>query len=488
MGPRITLPEKFWNNHLLKSKREELSSRERSPVREKDISPRHNFKEKDRWIDSFRGKLDPSSPKITPEEIIDGERRRLKRLRRSSEEPKHESSSAQLPIGGIDRDMEMDDAKVVSRLKPVAANRMKLAMRLKQIQSGNKTKAPSFEIGEEITFEDYNNHIRGSGKVTKVILPGERGNAYPDGVGELEIPEILYEIDTIAEDFRGRRGWIRESTIKKKRQQATSLLIVMVTALHPMDYVGIDTCSAVSASTERADFVYLDESQEAKDSVSLNGVGAGGPEVVGRGPMVVSAIDTYGNQIFMLDPAGFLIRSSDDQAKLRILGQQRMKRFGFTIVQDYVTDEDRLIYRDEVHIRFTTINGILMVKTVPWGLDAMQLSKLERMIEDHQNKNLDYFCILLEESNIEEHYENEKVTNNQPVLYDKETNQPVFIIYEAKLTKTEMERVDHWRNAHRSSDGSRYKERCHTCEQAKHKSVYKRNSFFQGTAVSMSEI
>jgi hypothetical protein len=79
--------------------------------------------------------------------------------------------------------------------------------------------------------------------VTKVILPGERGNAYPDGVGELEIPEILYEIDTIAEDFRGRRGWIRESTIKKKQQQATSLPIVMATALHPMGYVGIDTCN-----------------------------------------------------------------------------------------------------------------------------------------------------------------------------------------------------------------------------------------------------
>jgi hypothetical protein len=81
--PESPWPEKFWNNHLLKSKRDELTSRGRSPVREKDISPRNNFKEKDRWIESFRAKLDPSSPRIAPEEIIEGEKRRLKRLRRS---------------------------------------------------------------------------------------------------------------------------------------------------------------------------------------------------------------------------------------------------------------------------------------------------------------------------------------------------------------------------------------------------------------------
>jgi hypothetical protein len=67
----------------------------------------------------------------------------------------NESSSAELPIGGIDGDVEMEDANPVSRLKPVAANRMKLATRLKQIQSGHKTKVPAFEVGEEITFEEH---------------------------------------------------------------------------------------------------------------------------------------------------------------------------------------------------------------------------------------------------------------------------------------------------------------------------------------------
>ncbi len=45
--------------------------------------------------------------------------------------------------------------------------------------------------------------------------------------------------------------------------------------LHSIDHVGVDTCSAVSVSTEIGDFVYLDQSLEAKNSISLNGVGQG---------------------------------------------------------------------------------------------------------------------------------------------------------------------------------------------------------------------
>ena len=74
-------------------------------------------------------------------------------------------------------------------------------------------------------------------------------------------------------------------------------------ALHPLDYAGIDTCSARSVSTEIADFLYLDRSYEARNSVSLNGIGSGGPAVLGRGPMLVSTRDSEGNQTFMLDPA-----------------------------------------------------------------------------------------------------------------------------------------------------------------------------------------
>ena len=209
--------------------------------------------------------------------------------------------------------------------------------------------------------------------------------------------------------------------------------------------------------------------------MSINGVGSGGPEVIGRGPMIISALDKDGNQIFMLDPAGVFIRSSGQQARLRILGQQRMKHFGFMIVQDYATGDDTLIYRERFHIPLVTKNTILMVKTVPWGLNDGELQVLEERIENRQENNLDEFCMLRADCKINR--------ENCDELMD-EGNKPVFIINEATLSKVEKERVDHWRHAHRMSDGSRYKERCHTCEQAKHKSIFKQNDFFKGTSIS----
>ncbi len=122
--------------------------------------------------------------------------------------------------------------------------------------------------------------------------------------------------------------------------------------LHPMDHVGIDTCSALSVSSEVADFLYLDDSEEARNSVSLNGVSEGGPEVLARGPMLVSTLDTEGRQTFLVDPFGVLVASSSKQARLRIYGQQRMKKFGFHIIQSYSEGSDLLNYKDPVKYPF----------------------------------------------------------------------------------------------------------------------------------------
>ena len=58
---------------------------------------------------------------------------------------------------------------------------------------------------------------------------------------------------------------------------------------------------------------------------------------------------------------------------------------------------------------------------------------------------------------------------------------------EAKLSRVESDRIYHWRHAHRSPIGTKYQEKCHTCEASKHKSTYKRNAFFQGTTASTNQ-
>jgi hypothetical protein len=233
----------------------------------------------------------------------------------------------------------------------------------------------------------------------------------------------------------------------------------------------------VSVSTEIADFLFVDRSDEARHSISLNGVGNGGPVILGRRPMVVSSLNASGEQTFMVDPAGVLISK---QSKLRILGQQKMKKFGFHVVQCFETKEDNLIYKNEIKIPLTTINGILMVKTEPWCLDALQMEKLNKLIDRDDDDSKEDHCFSLNDLNC-------VIVSSDQNLLNKVRSEPVLIINEANLSKTECARLDHWRFSHRTSTERRYEERCHTCEQSKHKSVYKLNDAYHGTSTATHE-
>ena len=77
---------------------------------------------------------------------------------------------------------------------------------------------------------------------------------------------------------RNRLERRRERRDLKEAKKRSLLMVSMqddstIGALHPLDYVGVDTCSARSVSTEIADFLYLDRSHSARNSVSLNGIG-----------------------------------------------------------------------------------------------------------------------------------------------------------------------------------------------------------------------
>jgi hypothetical protein len=67
-------------------------------------------------------------------------------------------------------------------------------------------------------------------------------------------------------------------------------------------------------------------------------------------------------------------------------------------------------------------------------------------------------------------------------ICDENEQASILVINEAKLTRVERDRLDHWRTAHRTSSGERFKERCSTCEKGKRKAVYKRNPLFNGTS------
>jgi hypothetical protein len=123
--------------------------------------------------------------------------------------------------------------------------------------------------------------------------PAEGGNPVvrywiePEGEGNYRLPCLLvHEKDIRALELK---LWNRAKWSTRK----PTCLPIHESPLLPLDCVGIDTCSALSVSSERSDFPFLDESNEAKRSISLRGIGGEQSSVGGRGPMLMSA---YVNQ------------------------------------------------------------------------------------------------------------------------------------------------------------------------------------------------
>ncbi len=234
-------------------------------------------------------------------------------------------------------------------------------------------------------------------------------------------------------------------------------------ALHSMEVVGIDTCSALSVSTREEDFLFLDKSM-AVNACVLRGVGGIDAKIGGRGPMVVLAKDDKDNEIVLIDPAGVYLAEAVDQAHFRIFGQLRLKSFGFDLVQNGDGDGmDHLIYKKSMRIPLGAESGILTLATRPLDLDPEERKSLDGVVDEllrGRGPDEDDHCMHVTRASL--------------------------IMNEAYLTKIEKDRLMHWRTAHRVSlnPGPRkddLNENCVICDEAKRKTRgYKRNVEFKG--------
>ena len=172
--------------------------------------------------------------------------------------------------------------------------------------------------------------------------------------------------------------------------------------------------------------------------------------------------------MYMIDPSGvYLDKASSSQ--LRILGQQRMKKFGFDLMQNKNGDgRDFLVHhgkgsnsKRKTNIPLITQNGILMLMTIVVDFTRQQKDEVKKYIKSMKNEEKD--------GNLFHFSKKMKIC-------------PVLIMNEANLTDTQLLRLDHWRHAHRLTSGERHRERCPACEQSKHKhGSFKRNKEYLGT-------
>ena len=133
--------------------------------------------------DNFRNKISASSPPIGREDLFEAERSRQKRARESSSSSGEEDERL--------RQLKWSDvvtSDVVERQQAVMdfyANKRKEERSKLEEAKGRVHEhrhlnliQPEFEVGDDVSFQDYEAHICGRGRITKVIKPGEIGNEY----------------------------------------------------------------------------------------------------------------------------------------------------------------------------------------------------------------------------------------------------------------------------------------------------------------------
>jgi hypothetical protein len=180
--------------------------------------------------------------------------------------------------------------------------------------------------------------------------------------------------------------------------------------------------------------------------------------------MIVLAEDESGGEIVLIDPAGVYLEEAVDQADFRILGQLRMQKFGFDLVQNGDRDgKSHLIYKEGmVKIPLGEDSGILTLKTKTLLLQPEERHCLDQYVEKllEKDKGEEDHCLRVTRSSL--------------------------VMNEAHLSKLEQQRLMHWRTTHRVSlepgkAKDKLNEDCVVCDEAKRKTRgYKRNFEFTG--------
>jgi hypothetical protein len=136
---------------------------------------------------------------------------------------------------------------------------------------------PKYRVGDKVRLGDAEMIIE------EIIRAGDMRNTRKDGMlmylirSESHSPGRFFVCLASEDEIKPRRK-------KEKKGQEAACLMAPTrrdedpdypgpNSLHDLSLVGIDTCSAVSVSTEPEDFLFIDRSDDAKDSVTLRSVG-----------------------------------------------------------------------------------------------------------------------------------------------------------------------------------------------------------------------
>ena len=161
-------------------------------------------------------------------------------------------------------------------------------------------------MGQRVYYfiEEQGNEKWHSSRVIGFSYPGLDGHPLQsEGIRYRLLPDKeagqTYEIVEKMENELRDWSWARPCLVTRVTSSSESSL--KPKPLLPLDRVGIDTCSALSVSTESDDYVFIDDTPDAKQSVSLRGIGGEQKIVGGRGPLVICTQDENHSRLYMID-------------------------------------------------------------------------------------------------------------------------------------------------------------------------------------------
>ena len=362
-------------------------------------------------------------------------------------------------------------------------------------QSGQKKKSKTSSAQEQILHL-----IRGEKSCFMIGSNPDSQYSVPKIVGwdELkreETPSNKSYSNRATEDSHKTLGLVKTLKWEKHLKTKTSLMLrfsCIALPLHDLNVIGIDTCSAMSVSTKSEDFITIDKSRDAQESISIRGVGGAGSKVGGRGCLVVKARDCKRNSVWVIDPEGVYMEKTRDDPDFRVLGREQWKKHSLRVVEDYQTFENGCLdvlecKKSLKYIALSSDHGIMTMATTRVTHEEKTYIVTNDIIGKVQRGDgsaMIWGC----DSEIfsqSENFEHEPLSQRRNGTPSGNNEYPVLVLNEAKLDDIEQARLWHWRTAHSGGDvpmkmGTaqiRLNEDCYCCDQAKYKhKSYKRNS------------
>jgi hypothetical protein len=186
---------------------------------------------------------------------------------------------------------------------------------------------------------------------------------------------------------------------------------IMVANLHSVEKnCGIDSDAGISISTLREDFPWIDDSNQAKNSIlSPSGINGGKSTIGGRGPMVVRAKTGE----YFIDPDAVYLESGNDQPNFRVLSTQRLKMNGVRIVgcfkgTDVDVLQDRLTKRTvELSEEGPKDKKILVLNTAKCPVFGNK-AEIKKIVDDIRKRNRSAMVENIDNSNYEEIIQDDK--------------------------------------------------------------------------------